>query len=69
MLRRITTITLSATLVAPVAIVPIIATAQTNTCANPTMTIQSGTLNWGIETFVAVLHQGSHRSGRLDYQW
>ena len=41
MLRRITTITLSATLVAPVAIVPIIATAQTNTCANPTMTTRS----------------------------
>ena len=49
MLCRITTITLSATLVAPVAVVPIIATAQTNTCANPTMTIQSDILNWAVK--------------------
>ena len=50
MLRRIiTTITLGATLAVPVAITPITATAQTNTCANPAMTIQSGTLNWGVK--------------------
>lgn len=50
MLRRIiTTITLGATLTVPVAITPIAVTAQTNTCANPTMTIQSGTLNWGVK--------------------
>ena len=49
MLRRITTITLSAMLVAPVAVAPITATAQTNTCVNPAMTIQSGTLNWGMK--------------------
>lgn len=50
MLRRIITmITLNATLVAPIAVAPIIAAAQTNTCANPTMSIQSGTLNWGVK--------------------
>ena len=49
MLRRITTITLSATLVAPVAVAPITATVQANTCANPTMIIQSGTLDWGMK--------------------
>lgn len=50
MLRRtITTITLGATLAVPIAVAPIIAAAQTNTCANPTMIIQSGTLDWGVK--------------------
>lgn len=49
MLRRITTITLSAPLAVLVAVASIIATAQTNTCVNPAMTIQSGTLNWAVK--------------------
>ena len=49
MLRRITTITLSAPLAVLVAVASIIATVQANTCANPTMIIQSGTLDWGVK--------------------
>ena len=49
MLRRITTITLSAPLAVLVAVASIIATVQANTCANPTMSIQSGTLDWGVK--------------------